>query len=52
MDDFVIDDPLTLLKGNLLQISSGLELILDYFGFTEFGFFEFFRIDFTEIGVL
>ena len=30
------------LKGNLTQISSGLEVILGYFGFTEFGVLEFF----------
>ena len=35
-----------LLKGNLLQISSGLELILGYFGFTKFGVLEFSRIDY------
>ena len=41
-----------ILKENLLQISSGLEAILGYFGFTEFGVLEFSRIDFTEFGVL
>ena len=54
-DGFVVDEPLTfflLLKASLLQISSGLEVILGYFGFTEFGVLEFSRIVFTEFGVL
>ena len=40
------------LKSNLLQISSYLSVIVVYFGFTEFGVLECFRIDFTEFGVL
>ena len=40
------------LKGNLLQISSGLEVILGYFGFTEFGVVEFSRNNLTENSVL
>ena len=40
------------LKGYLLQISSGLEVILGYFGFTEFGVLKISRLDFTEFGVL
>ena len=39
-DDFVVDDPVTFfyfLRGNLLQIYSGLEVILGCFCFTEFG---------------
>ena len=68
-DDFVVDDPLTFfifLKGNLLQISSGLEVILGffpppslvclnylcYFFFTDFGVPESSRDNFTEFGVL
>ena len=39
-------------KGNLLQISSGLEVILGYFGFTNFDVLEFSIIDSTEFGVL
>ena len=41
-----------LLKGNLLQISSGFEVILGYFGFTNSGVLEFSRIFFTKFGVL
>ena len=54
-DDFVVDDLLTIcyfLEENLLQISSGLEVILGYFGFTKFGVLEFSRINFTKFGVL
>ena len=40
------------LKGNFLRISSGLEVILGYFGFTKVGVPEFSRINFTEFGVL
>ena len=40
------------LKGDLLRISSGLEFILGYFGFTNFGVLEFSRIDLTEFGLL
>ena len=40
------------LKGNLLQISSGLEVILVYFGFTEFGVLRFSQIFFNDFGVL
>ena len=40
------------LKGGLLQISSGLEFILGYFGFTEFGALEFSKIFSAELGVL
>ena len=53
-DDFVVDDPLKfciLSKGNLLQISSGLEVILGYFGFTKFDVLKFYRIVFTIFGV-
>ena len=42
-DDFVVDDPLTFfifLKGGLLQISSGLEVILVYFCFAEISVIE------------
>ena len=38
-DDLVVDDPfefVIFLNGNSMQISSGLEVILD-FGFTKFG---------------
>ena len=54
-DDFVVDDPLIFfifLKGDLLQIYSGLRVILVYFGFTNFGVLELFRIFFTKFGVL
>ena len=54
-NDFVVDDPLTFfyfLERNLLQITSGLEVILGYFGFTKFGVLEFSRINFTKFGVL
>ena len=53
-DDFLINDPLTffiLLESNLLQISSGLEVILGYFGFTKFCVLEFSRINFNKFGV-
>ena len=39
-------------KGNLLKISSGLEVILGYFGFTNFGVLELSRVDFIDFGVL
>ena len=55
VDDFVVDDLLTFfifLEENLLQMSSGLEVITVYFGFTEFGVLEFSIINFTEFGVL
>ena len=39
------------LKGNLLQISSGLEVMLGFF-FAKFGVLEISRVDFTEFGVL
>ena len=39
-------------KGDLLRISSGLEVILGYFVFTEFGLIEFSIIGFTQFGVL
>ena len=35
-----------------MQIYSVLELILSYFGFTEFGVLEFSIINFTEFGML
>ena len=38
------------LKGNLQEISSGLEAILGYFGFTKLGVLEFSRINFIELG--
>ena len=41
-----------LLKGNLLQIYSSLEVILGHFVFTKFGVVEFSRINFTKFGVL
>ena len=47
-DDFVVDDPLTFgyfLDGEFLQISSGLEVMLGYFCFTEFGVLELSRYD-------
>ena len=40
------------LKGDLLQKSSGLEVILGYFCFTEFGVLELSRVDLTEFDVL
>ena len=40
------------LKGNLLQISSGLEFIIGHFCFNDFGVLEFSRIVFTDFGVL
>ena len=40
------------LKGDLLQISSGLEVIFGYFGITDFGELEFSRIAFTDFGVI
>ena len=36
----------------LLQISSHLEVILGYLGFTKFGVLEYSIIDFTKFGVL
>ena len=54
-DDFVVDDPLTIcyfFKGDFPLISSGLEVILGYFCFTEFGVLELSRVDFTEFNVL
>ena len=54
-DDFVVDDPLTFcyfLEGNLLRISSGLELILGIFCFTKFVVLEISRDDFTEFSVI
>ena len=35
-----------------MQISSGLEVIISFFGYTEFGLLEFSRVDFTEFSVL
>ena len=35
-----------------MQISSGLEVILGYFGYTNFGVLELSRVDFTKFGVL
>ena len=52
---FVVNDPsqfVILLKGDLLQIYSGLEVFLGHFGFTEFSVLEFSRIVFAEFGVL
>ena len=40
------------LKGDLLRISSGLEFILGYFCFANFGVLELSRVDFTEFGLL
>ena len=40
------------LKEDFLQIPSGLEFILGYFGFTKFGVLALSRIDFTKFGVL
>ena len=40
------------LKGNLLQISSGLEVILGNIWFTNLGLLEFSKVDFTKFGVL
>ena len=40
------------LKGNLLIISSGLEVMLGYFCFAEFGVLELSIDAFTEFGVL
>ena len=54
-DYFVVDDPLTFcyfLEGGFLRISSGLEVILGIFCFTEFGVLELSRDDFTEFSVL
>ena len=39
-------------KGGLLQISPGLEIIIVYFDFTNFGVLELYKIIFTEFGVL
>ena len=38
--------------GDFLQISSGFEVILGYFGFTKFSVLDFSRIVFTKFGVL
>ena len=54
-DDFVVDDPshlVIIFMGDLLRISSGLEVMLGYFCFAEFGVLELSRDDFTEFGVL
>ena len=40
------------LNGNLLLISSGLEVMLGYFCFIDFGVLELSRDDFTKLGVL
>ena len=54
-DDLVVDDPfefVIFLNGNSMQISSGLEVILGYFCFTEFSVLELSRDDFTKFSVL